>query len=394
MLELRLKPGREKSLKNRHPWLFSGAFESIPRAEPGTTAVVTTGDGRRMAVGAFSPASQIAIRVWSFDAGDTIDADFFRRRVQAALERRTRWPETAGAGALRLINAEADGLPGVIVDRYADYLCCQFLSAGAEFWRDAIVTALEESCRPAGIWERSDVEVRAREQLPPRAGLLRGVEPPPEVEISLHGLRFLADLRHGHKTGFYLDQSANLALAREVAHGRELLNCFAYSGSFTVAALAGGASAAVNIDSSAPALALAARQLALNGLPEQAVEQRCADVFEELRRLRDARRAFDLVVLDPPKFVANAAQLERGSRAYKDINLLGLKLLRPGGLLLSCSCSGHVGAELFQKIVADAALDAGREARIIRYLGPGADHPVLTSFPEGRYLKGLLCAVE
>jgi len=394
-LAVRLKPGREHSLEARHPWVFSGALQALPEdAVPGQTVSLVAQDGRTLGVGALSPASQIAVRIWSFEPSQSIDAAFFHDRVQAAVNRRATLPGCADVAALRLINAESDGLPGVIVDRYADFLVCQFLSAGAEFWRSAVTDALAELCRPAGIYERSDVDVREKEGLPPRAGLVCGSEPPELIEFELAGMRLLADSRTGHKTGFYLDQRCNLELVRELAGGRDLLNCFAYTGSFAVAALRGGAQSAVNLDSSAAALAIAERHVGLNGFPPDRAQQVTADVFEELRRFRDARRDFDLIVLDPPKFVANAAQLPRGSRAYKDINLLAFKLLRPGGVLVSFSCSGHVSAELFQKIVADAALDAKRDARIVQYLGQAPDHPVLTSFPQGRYLKGLVCVVD
>jgi len=392
---LRLKPGREHSLELRHPWVFSGAFQSLPTdVAPGQTVSLVALDGRVMATGAFSPSSQISVRTWSFDSSERIDEAFFHGRVRAAIDRRRNFPGCAGATSMRLINAEADGLPGVIVDRYADFLVCQFLSAGAEFWRNTIADALQEICRPRGIYERSDVDVREKEGLGPRAGVISGAEPPELVEFEMSGMRFLADPREGHKTGFYLDQRRNLEVVRDLANDRDVLNCFAYTGSFAVAALRGGAKSAVNLDSSAPSLEIAARHIELNDLPAERAQHVTADVFEQLRRFRDGRREFDLIVLDPPKFVANAAQLQRGSRAYKDINLLAFKLLRAGGLLATFSCSGHVSAELFQKIVADAAVDAKREVRIVEYLGQAPDHPVLTSFPQGRYLKGLLCVVD
>jgi 23S rRNA (cytosine1962-C5)-methyltransferase len=395
MKPVHLRPGREQSLKARHPWIFSGAIREIPRdAVPGETVQVVTADGHAAAVGALSPASQIAVRVWSFDAGETIDAGFFRRRIEAALGRRATLPGCADTEALRLVNAESDGLPGLIVDRYGDFLVCQFLSAGAEFWRDTVAASLTELCAPRGIFERSDADVRQKEGLAPRTGVLAGEAPPARIEVRIGGLRFLADPAGGHKTGLYLDQRTSLARVEVLAAGRSVLNCFAYTGAFGLAALRGGACHVTNVDSSAPALDIAAAQLALNGFAPGQAENHCGDVFEVLRRFRDARRSFDLVVLDPPKFVANAGQLQRGSRAYKDINLLAVKLLNPGGLLVTFSCSGHVGPELFQKIVADAALDAGRELRFIEWLGAAPDHAVLSSFPQGRYLKGLVCAVD
>ena len=395
LVSVRLKPGREHSLEARHPWVFSGALQQSPAdIAPGQTVAIVAQDGRTMGLGALSPASQIAVRIWTFDAAVRIDPEFFRERVRAAVGRRDVLPGCTGVTSLRLVNAEADGLPGVVVDRYGEYLVCQFLSAGAELWRATITEALAEVCRPAGIYERSDVDVREKEGLVPRTGVIFGDAPPDLVDFELEGMRFLADPRQGHKTGFYLDQRLNLAVVRTLARDREALNCFSYTGSFAVAALHGGARQAVNLDSSAPALALAARHLEMNGMSAERVENIVADVFETLRRFRDSRRAFDLIVLDPPKFVANASQLQRGSRAYKDINLLALKLLRPGGLLVTFSCSGHVSAELFQKIVADAAVDAGRDVRIVQQLGQAPDHAVLTNFPQGRYLKGLVCVAD
>ncbi|MBI1733238.1 MAG: class I SAM-dependent methyltransferase [Gammaproteobacteria bacterium] len=393
MISVRLKPGRDSSLKSRHPWVFSGALQKLPAGlEPGTTVIVTGESGATLALGAFSPKSQIAIRVWSFAPDTAIDAEFFGERIRAAVARRGTAPEPDSAR--RLVNGESDGLPGFIVDQYGRYLVCQFLAAGVERWRDAIVSALVQHCEPAGIWERSDVDVRRKEGLEMRTGLLWGNAPPEDLTVLVAGQRFIADLRAGHKTGLYLDQSENLPVVAEFSRGREVLNGFAYTGAFTVAALRGGAARVTSIESSQAALDRIAKHVQLNGFDLSGSEPLCADVAGQLRTFRDSRRAFDLAVLDPPKFVANAAQLIKGGRAYKDINLLALKLLRPGGVLITFSCSGHVTPDLFQKIVADAAVDSGRNVRIIRWLSQAADHPVATSFPEGRYLKGLVCRVD
>ncbi|MEJ2760381.1 MAG: class I SAM-dependent methyltransferase [Gammaproteobacteria bacterium] len=391
MKTVTLKPGREKSLRRRHPWVFSGALQDPGLSlRSGETVRIMTAAGKAVAIGAWSPSSQLRVRVWSFDPEATIDAGFFRSRLQRALDMRETFVPP-GQSACRLVNAESDGLPGLIVDRYADFLVCQILFAGTETYRQVLVEELQALVSPEGIFERSDVEVRRKEGLTPRAGVLAGEDPPEHIEITAHGLRFLVDVRKGHKTGFYLDQIPNHQVIREHARGLDVLNCFAYTGAFTVAALHAGAAGVTAIESSAEALAASAANVALNGLDQGRVENVQGDCFEVLRGYRDAGRRFDLVILDPPKFVAAAQQLQRGCRGYKDINLLALKLLKPGGVLATFSCSGHVSPELFQKIVADAAQDAGRDVRIARYLSQSPDHPVALAFPEGRYLKGLLC---
>jgi len=394
---VRLKPGRDKSLKRRHPWVFSGAIGSVEGDVPaGDTVEVMSAEGASFGHGAYSPASQIAVRMWSFARDEKVDADFLAARVAKAVARRQGEAarEANGDNAQRLINAESDGLPGLIVDRYADFLVCQLRSAGAERWRDEIVAALAAAVPHRGIWERSDTGARAKEGLEPRIGLLAGEEPPELVEIAEGPCRFLVDVRHGHKTGFYLDQRDNRTLVAAHARGREVLNAFAYTGAFGIQALAAGAAKVTNVESAPGLLALAARHITHNGLDEAAVEDIEGDVAQVLRRFRDSRREFDLIVLDPPKFAESSSQVPAASRGYKDINLLAFKLLRPGGLLFTFSCSAHVRAELFQKIVADAALDAGREARILQRLAQPADHPVALSFPEAGYLKGLVCGVD
>ncbi len=392
---VRLKSGREQSVKNRHPWIFSGALQALPEGvEPGATVAVMSSTGQPLGSGAASPTSQIAIRLWSFDPGQAVDEHFFKERLQLAVDGRRERFDRLEMPACRLVNAESDGLPGLVVDRYADFLVCQFLSAGAEYWKATIVDLLNGLTRPRGIYERSDVEVRAKEGLEPCAGVLRGDAPPDLVTIRLGGVKLLVDIRTGHKTGCYLDQAENLRVVASHAQGREMLNCFAYTGAFGIAALSGGAAHVLNLDSSGPALELARRNAELNGFSQDTSEMLEGDVFTELRHFRDARRDFDLIVLDPPKFAANAAQVQRAARAYKDINLLALKLLRPGGTLVTFSCSGHVSAELFQKIVAGAAVDAARDVQITGFLSQAGDHPVATSFPQGHYLKGLVCRVS
>ena len=394
MSTLHLKPGREKSLLRRHPWVFSGSIDRLEgEARSGETVAITSADGTPLALGAFSPESQIAARVWTFDPGARVDRDFFCARLGQALQLRQQLAASLATTACRLVNAEADGLPGVIVDQYGEFLVCQFLSAGAEAHRQELVAALQELVPCAGIYERSEATVRAKEGLEPRAGLLWGEEPPDLIEVSEGECRFLVDPRHGHKTGFYLDQRDNRRLLLQYSQGREVLNCFAYTGAFAVWALRGGAVGITEVEESAPALELGRRHLDLNGLEAAKLEQVEGDVFKVLRQFRDRRRAFDLIVLDPPKFAESQHQLDRACRGYKDINLLAFKLLRPGGVLFTFSCSGQVGLDLFQKVVADAALDAGREAQILQRLGQAPDHPVLLSFPEAGYLKGLVCRV-
>jgi 23S rRNA (cytosine1962-C5)-methyltransferase len=388
MGELILKAGREKSLRRRHPWIFSGAVGSVSSGvQSGATVTVRTANGEFLAHAAFSPQSQIAGRVWSFRDSEVIDAAFFAARIRAAVQARSAIGNT---NALRLIHAESDGLPGVMVDRYGDVLVAQFLTAGAELWRETIIESLVSVTGVANVFERSDADVRTLEGLDPRTGVLRGAVAEAPLVIEENGLKFGVDVRIGHKTGFYIDQRDNRDLVRQLAAGRDVLNCFCYTGAFSIAALAGGARHALSIDSSGPALVLGAENVGLNGIDGAKSEWMEADVFAVLRLLRDKARAFDLIVLDPPKFAPTVQFVEKAARAYKDINLLAFKLLRPGGLLATFSCSGGVSPDLFQKIVAGAALDAGTDAQILKRLGPGEDHPVALNFPEGDYLKGLL----
>jgi 23S rRNA (cytosine1962-C5)-methyltransferase len=391
MTTLFLKPGREKSLLRRHPWLFSGAVRSVDGdPAPGATVDLLSSDGKFLARAAYSPHSQIRARVWTFDPDEAVDAEFFRRRLRNAIEARAGLL-TAGTDAVRLVHAESDGLPGLIVDRYAEMLVAQFLSAGAETWRETIAGLLVELTGLTTIYERSDADVRELEGLPVRVGPLGGTPVNPRIVITENSLKFNVNVESGHKTGFYLDQRLNRLRVRTLAEGRDVLDCFCYTGGFTVNALAGGAKSVLSVDSSAEALASCHENVALNGLPAAGHAALEGDIFQLLRKFRDEGRSFDLVVLDPPKFAHSAAQAEKAARGYKDINLLGFKLLRPGGLLVTFSCSGGVDAALFQKIVASAALDAGAEAQIVEHLSQAPDHPVALNFPEGAYLKGLVC---
>ena len=391
MHKLILKAGREKSLKRRHPWVFSGALAKVQGTPgPGETVGVWSATGEFLAVAAYSPESQIVARVWDWKER-AIDAAFFQERIKQAVQQRRVLLDDASTDAVRLVHGESDGLPGVVADRYGDTIVAQLSSAGAERWREVIADALLEAGGAKRVWERSDADVRELEGLPAVTAALRGPREPTRIAITENGIRFQVDLEHGHKTGFYLDQRDNRRRVRELARGRDVLDGFCYTGGFALNALAGGAKSVIAVDSSADAIALARGNADLNKLAQP--EWMEGDVFLLLRKFRDQARSFDLVVLDPPKFAPTAALAEKASRAYKDINLLAFKLLRPGGLLVTFSCSGGVSADLFQKIIAGAALDAGADARIIERLGPGPDHPIALNFPEGDYLKGLICQV-
>ncbi len=377
-----------------HPWIFSGAVAAL-EGEPATgeTVQVRSHGGEVLGLAAYSPQSQIRARMWTWDAADMVDKAFLRRRLERALALRRLAVPAGETDALRLVHAESDGLPGLVADQYGDTLVLQILSAGGEIWRETLAGLLQELTGAARVYERSDVDVRRLEGLSDRVGVLRGDQPADRIQIEENGLKFQVDVIHGHKTGFYIDQRPNRAALRPYVKGREVLNCFAYSGAFSVYALAGGARSVLSVDSSAAALELGRQNVELNKLPIDQAQWLEGDVFHVLRTFRDQGRSFDLIVLDPPKFAPTAAQAERAARGYKDINLLAFKLLRPGGILFTFSCSGGISAELFQKIVAGAALDAGVQARVIQRLAQGADHPVALNFPEGSYLKGLVCAV-
>lgn len=390
-MSLILKPGREKSLLRRHPWIFSGAVHRLDE-EPasGATVDLLSFNGDFLARAAYSPASQIRARVWTF-LDESVDADFFRRKIRAAIVSRSTFQVSSASDAYRLIYAESDGLPGLIVDRYGEVLVLQSLTAGSEFWKETIADILLEETGLQTIYERSDADVRELEGLQPKNGILRGAIPDSRLIVHEHNLKFLVDIASGHKTGFYLDQRANRLCVRELVGDRDVLDCFCYTGGFTVNALSGGAKSVLSVDASAEALGLCKENVALNALPVERHTTLEGDVFHLLRKFRDEGRSFDMVILDPPKFAPTAAQAEKASRGYKDINLLAFKLLRPGGILVTFSCSGGVDAALFQKIVAGAALDAGVDAQIVERLSQAADHPVALHFPEGTYLKGLVC---
>ncbi|AOJ64113.1 23S rRNA methyltransferase [Burkholderia ubonensis] len=401
MQTVTLKPSKDKSLLRRHPWIYANAIDRVDgKPAPGATIIVRAHDGRFLARGAYSPHSQIRVRVWSFDENEPIDHAFFKRRVQRAVAHRNTM--VSGTGAVRLVFGEADGLPGLIVDHYVEdsgaasprgQLVCQFMAAGVEAWKDAIVAALVGATGCPNVYERSDVSIREKEGLEQTTGVLAGDPPPATLITNENGVRYHVDVPNGHKTGFYVDQRDNRALVTQYANGRDVLNCFCYTGGFSLAALKGGAARVVSIDSSGDALALAQQNVVANGFDPARASWLDADAFKTLRRLVDEGDRFDLIVLDPPKFAPTRDSVDRAARAYKDINLSGFKLLRPGGLLFTYSCSGAIDMDLFQKIVAGAAADAKVDARILKRLGAGVDHPLLSAFPEGEYLKGLLLQI-
>lgn len=391
---IRLKPKREKSACHKHPWIFSGAIASQDEnPSPGETVAVLSSEGDFLGWGAYSPNSQIRVRFWNYDEQEPIDSSFFQDRLKKALALRT--PLLAGSNnnAFRVVYAESDDLPGLIVDKYADYLVVQFLSAGAEAWRTTIVESLMNLLKPKGIFERSDVAVRKLEGLQETEGVLAGLLPPDRLEIKENTYSFWVDIKQGQKTGFYLDQRDNRQKSAENIAGKSILNCFSYSGGFTVYALANSASHVLSIDSSADALELAKENVQLNNLPLDRCDWLAEDVFVALRHLRDRALSFERIILDPPKFAPVASQAQKAARAYKDINLLAFKLLKPNGELFTFSCSGGIDLPFFQKIVSDAALDAGVNAKIIDYLHQAPDHPISLNFPEGNYLKGLVCKI-
>ena len=397
-----LRPKRDFSVRKRHPWIFSGALsEPVEGVAVGETVEVADADGELLGYGSYSPASQIRVRMLSFDPKAVPDAKFVEGLVASAVGRRADFFANAYTNAVRLVNAESDGLPGVVADYYAGWVVCQFTSAGAEFWKREIAAALMKFapfCR--GVGERLDVDVRAKEGLqtaidcnrqPSTAfAVLEGEEPPELIEISEGNVKFLVDVRKGHKTGFYLDQRDARAAVGALANGMDVLNCFSYTGGFGLFARAAGAVSVTQVDISKDALELAKKNEALTHLCGTKMEYVEADVFQYLRKCRDAGRKFDMIVLDPPKFASVKSQVMKAARGYKDINLLAMKLLKPNGILATFSCSGAMTEELFDKVLAEAAQDAGRDFQVIARTRQGADHPVALSFPEGLYLKGVI----
>jgi 23S rRNA (cytosine1962-C5)-methyltransferase len=389
MKAITLREGKERSLQKRHPWVFESSIHS-GKADPGETVRVNARDGKFLAWAAFSPQSQIRVRAWSFDEAERIDAAFFERRIGEAIAIRKRLP--IASDAVRLIHGEADGLPGLIVDQYGDTLCAQFLSAGAERWKKTLADQLLAATGLTRLYERSDASSRGLEGLPEVTGWLRG-EGATELTIREHDWQLTLDVAEGHKTGYYLDQRDSRKLfADSVRHFgcQRVLNCYSYTGGFSVAALACGAAQVTSVDSSAPALARATRHVALNGFDASHHTALDADVNQTLRDALKRGERFDAIVLDPPKFAPTVSHAERAARAYKDIIRLAFQLLEPGGLLFTYSCSGGISADLFHKIVAGAGLDANVDGLVYARTGAAPDHPMTVTFPEGEYLKGLV----
>jgi 23S rRNA (cytosine1962-C5)-methyltransferase len=391
MPEIILKPGREKSLIRRHPWIFSGAV-SVVRGAPksGATVEVISSSGEFLGKAAYSPSSNILGRIWTWDLTEVVSAELLESRLKKAIELRHKMADLIPSNAMRLVNGESDGLPGLILDQYGDVFVVQFLTAGSEYWRDSLVESIKSIANLSSLYERSDVDVRKLEGLPLVTGLLYGKDLNKPVEITENSLKLLVDIVGGHKTGYYLDQRDNRSLAGKISNGRKVLDCFSYIGGFALNSITGKAKSITLVDSSDTALNYAKMNFSINKIDTKAVEYVEQDVFKYLRTLRDKGEHFDLIILDPPKFAPTSSQIERAARGYKDINLLALKLLNEGGLLMTFSCSGGVSEDLFQKIVAGAALDAQVDAVILERLHQAVDHPVAINFPEGAYLKGFL----
>ena len=389
MKTIRLKAGKERSLWRHHPWIFESAIEG-GGADSGETVRVESYEGNFLAWAAFSPASKIRSRVWSFDEAQRIDAAFFSAACTSAVKARTRFD--IQSDAMRLVHGESDGLPGLIVDRYGDTLVAQFLSSGAERWKVVLADALLGATGLSKLYERSDASGRAREGLPEVSGWLRG-KGPVDLVLREHEWQLGLNIATGHKTGFYLDQRDSRKKFADYCRRLQferVLNCYCYTGGFTVAALTGGAAHVTSIDSSAPALEMAAANVALNGFAASRVSFMDADVNAALRQFGATGKTFDAIVLDPPKLAPTVAHAERAARAYKDINRLALKILAPGGVLFTYSCSGGISVDLFHKIVAAAGIDARVDGFILERTGGASDHPMTINFPEGEYLKGLL----
>lgn len=391
-----LKPGREKSLLRRHPWIFSGAIQKAPLTGfiPGSTVAVYSQSGQIIGRGAYNPNSQIAVRMWSFNPEEDVDRDFFHKRIAAAIRLRRQLPGCNEKSGVRLLHAENDGLPGIIAEQFGGLVVMQLSTAGAYFWQKVLADELTLQTGCECLYEKSDADVNRLEGLADiQTGRFGNLSSGP-VYLEEHKLKYRLGIADGQKTGFYLDQRNNRLSIRQFAEGKRVLDCFSFSGGFTLNALAAGASHVSVVESSSEAIKLIEDNILINGFDREKVNLINGNAFEILRKMRDSGERFDLVVLDPPKLAPTAAQVEKAARAYKDINLLAFKLLNPGGILFTFSCSGGVPLALFQKIVADAALDAGKNTRIIRYLHQSEDHPVNSAFPEGEYLKGMVMVVE
>ncbi|MGJ8693491.1 MAG: class I SAM-dependent methyltransferase [Thalassotalea sp.] len=390
-----LNVGREKSLLRKHPWVFSKAINKI-KGKPtlGDTVDIYDHKNNWLACGAYSPESQIRVRVWSFEEDQRIDRDFFLNKLKDAQLRREFYIQQGQLTGYRLIAGESDGLPGVTIDKYQQFIVCQLLSAGADIYRHVIVDCLKELYPDSHVYERSDVDVRKKEGLEPVTGWLTEPQASTECVIDEHGIKIIVDIEKGHKTGFYLDQRLSRLTAGVYAKNKTVLNCFSYTGTFAAHCVAGGAEHVTNVDVSQPALDTAKRNIEVNNLPLDKVSFLKEDVFKLLRRYKESNTKFDMIILDPPKFVDAKSQINSACRGYKDINRIAMELLNPNGILMTFSCSGLLEAGLFQKVVADAALDANKSVHFVERLQQAQDHPIASFYPEGYYLKGLVCQVN
>ena len=394
MKKIILKKGREKSLLRKHPWIFSGAIEKEGSdIENGEIVDVLTFTKSWIARGTFSKDSQIRVRIWSFDENQKIDSEFISEKILHAEKMRKKLIAN-DTNTYRVFYSESDGVPGLIIDKYDETFVCMFLSAGVERFKGEIVEIIKKNFSPKTIYERSDSDIRAKEGLNQKKGLLYGEEPADLIQIKENNLNFFVNIKTGHKTGMYIDQRESRLTVRNYAKEKEILNCFSYTGGFSVNAILSGATKVTNVDSSQEALDIAKKNLELNDIEKDKHENICADVFKTLRKFKEENRKFDLIILDPPKFADSKANVDRAARGYKDINMNALNLLNKGGMLITFSCSGLIPADLFQKIVADAALDAKREMKFIGHLKQALDHPIASNFPESFYLKGLIAYVD
>ena len=394
MIDIILKPGRDKSARQFHPWIFSGAIARVEgEVSPGGIIRLLDSNREFVAYGYYNRSSQIQVRLLEWNEERQIDDQWWRRKIESSIRRRELDRKTDNANCLRLIFSESDFLPGLIVDKYDEFLVIQILAAGIEAVRQTIVESLQDLLKPQGIYERSDVDVRMLEGLPQRKGIIFGEEPPDLITIDEGGLQFLVDIRNGQKGGFYIDQQENRRIVAKYAKGRHLLDAFCFTGGFSVHALKAGAETATLVDSSAESLALAEKNIKLNNLESANLEFVKGDVFTILRKFRDSGREFDMVILDPPKFAAAKGHIKKAMAAYKDINLLAMKLLRNDGILVSFSCSGAIDAQALKMAIFWASLDCGKQVQYLQDLTQGYDHPRLASFPEASYLKGFICRV-
>ena len=389
-----LKPGRDKTARQRHPWIFSGAIAKIEgNPQAGDVVMVVDSDNKFIAYGHYSPISQIRIRLLDWNNDTKIDDAWWYKKIRSSIERRNNIPDLADSNAIRLVYAESDFIPGLIVDKYDDFLIAQFLSCGVDKIKNEIAAILNDIIKPRGIYERSDVEVRKLEGLEPQKGVLSGAEPSNEIIITERRIKFGVDIISGHKTGLYLDQRYNRKSVAEFAAGKKVLDCFCYGGGFSLYALANKCQNVTLVDSSQAALDMANRNVELNGFDLSKAYFVAGDVFEVLRELRSLGKRFDMIILDPPKFAPTKKDLKKALSAYKDINLLALKLLEPDGILATFSCSGAVDSQTLQTVLFWAATDSGRQVQIIQKLSQDIDHPISVTFPESEYLKGFICRV-